>query len=76
MSDFEHRLVRVRSPIVEAGLQAHLGRQLRRIYDRALSEPVPDRFAALIEALGDRRPGRVQPRTKTGFFSRLGDDAR
>jgi hypothetical protein len=42
---------------LEAGLQAHLGRQLRKIYDQALAEPIPDRFKALIDALDDPETG-------------------
>ncbi|MEJ1157504.1 NepR family anti-sigma factor [Prosthecomicrobium sp. N25] len=43
---------------LEANLQAHLGRQLRKIYDETLSEPIPDRFKALIDALDD---GNLDP---------------
>jgi len=36
---------------LEPDVQAHLGRQLRAVYDEMASEPVPDRFIQLLEAL-------------------------
>jgi hypothetical protein len=47
-----------RPPVTEAGLerdvQAHLGRQLRALYDEVASQPVPDRFLKLLEQLEQR----------------------
>ncbi len=32
-------------------LQAHIGRQLRAVYDEIVQEPVPDRFLQLLDEL-------------------------
>jgi hypothetical protein len=44
--------------MMEADLQAHIGRQLRQVYEEVVSEAVPDRFLKLLEELergrGDR----------------------
>lgn len=37
--------------ILEADLQAHIGRQLRAVYDEVVNEAVPDRFLRLLEDL-------------------------
>jgi hypothetical protein len=37
--------------IFEADLQAHIGRQLRAVYDEVVNEAVPDRFLRLLEEL-------------------------
>jgi Anti-sigma factor NepR len=37
--------------ILEADLQAHIGRQLRAVYDEVVNEGVPDRFVRLLEEL-------------------------
>jgi hypothetical protein len=37
--------------IFEADLQAHIGRQLRAVYDEVVNEAVPDRFLQLLEEL-------------------------
>ena len=37
--------------ILEADLQAHIGRQLRAVYDEVVNEAVPDRFLRLLEEL-------------------------
>jgi hypothetical protein len=42
-------------PTVQPQIQDHIGRQLRAIYEDLLSQPVPDRFAELLEKL-DRKP--------------------
>lgn len=69
------------APHLEAGLQSQLGVQLRRIYDEVLSEPIPDRFTALIEALddpasdganSDKAPRGPAPSARSAF----GGDAR
>jgi len=39
---------------LESGIQAHIGRQLRNIYDEVANEPVPDRFVKLLAALEAR----------------------
>jgi hypothetical protein len=40
-----------RGAILGGDLQAHIGRQLRAVYDEVASEAVPDRFLKLIEEL-------------------------
>lgn len=42
-------------------VQAHLGEQLRRYYASIVSEPVPDRFASLLDELEQRERGVTQP---------------
>jgi hypothetical protein len=39
-------------------VQAHLGRQLRAVFDDMARQPVPDRFAALLDAL-ERKTGEA-----------------
>ncbi|MDR3494986.1 MAG: NepR family anti-sigma factor [Ancalomicrobiaceae bacterium] len=55
-------------PMVEPKFQAHIGRQLRQLYDRMVSEPVPDRFKALLDQLesGEQRPGTADAVASTG----------
>jgi hypothetical protein len=43
--------------ILDPELQAHIGRQLRTVYDGVLNEPVPDRFLKLLEALEREQAG-------------------
>lgn len=56
---------------MQADMQSHLGRQLRAVYDEMASQPVPDRFIALLDALerqqppGAPAPGAM-PRAKPG----------
>ncbi len=38
-------------------LQAHIGRQLRSMYDEVLKEPVPDRLRELLRQLEQKPPG-------------------
>ena len=38
-------------------LQAHIGRQLRSLYDEVLKEPVPDHLRALLAELEKKTPG-------------------
>lgn len=38
-------------PSLGADLQAHIGRQLRQVYDDVVGEAVPDRFLRLLEEL-------------------------
>lgn len=37
--------------MLEADLQAHIGRQLRAVYDEVVNEGVPERFLRLLEEL-------------------------
>jgi hypothetical protein len=37
--------------ILEADLQAHIGRQLRAVYEEVVNEGVPERFRRLLEEL-------------------------
>lgn len=37
--------------ILEADLQAHIGRQLRAVYEEVVNEAVPDRFLRLLDEL-------------------------
>jgi hypothetical protein len=37
--------------ILEVDLQAHIGRQLRAVYDEVVNEAVPDRFLQLLDEL-------------------------
>jgi hypothetical protein len=39
-------------------LQAHIGRQLRSMYDEVLKEPVPDRLSDLLAQLEQKSSGR------------------
>jgi hypothetical protein len=39
-------------------LQAHIGRQLRSLYDEVLKEPVPDRLRDLLQQLERKPPDR------------------
>ena len=43
--------------ILEADLQAHIGRQLRAVYDEVVNEAVPDRFRQLLDALERKKSG-------------------
>ena len=44
--------------ILSGDLQAHIGRQLRAVYDEVASEEVPDRFLKLLEELERKETGR------------------
>jgi len=41
---------------LDKDLQAHLGRQLRRLFNKTAAEPVPDRFIDLLERLDQEAP--------------------
>jgi hypothetical protein len=41
---------------LDKNLQAHLGRQLRRLFNETAAEPVPDRFVDLLERLDNQSP--------------------
>lgn len=40
-----------RSPALDERLQAHIGRQLKSMYDEYLNEPVPDHLIELLDKL-------------------------
>jgi hypothetical protein len=40
---------------IDAEVQAHIGRQLRAVYDDVANEPVPDRFLRLLRELDKKR---------------------
>jgi hypothetical protein len=42
-------------------LQAHLGQQLRRLFNETAAQPIPDRFAALLERLDRAAPAPPLP---------------
>ncbi len=44
---------------LEADLQAHIGRQLRAVYDEVVDEGVPERFLRLLEELERKTPEGV-----------------
>ena len=44
--------------ILGGDLQAHIGRQLRAVYDEVASEAVPDRFLKLLEELERKEAGK------------------
>jgi Anti-sigma factor NepR len=46
----KNRVIRVR--------QRAIGRELRRIYDNVVKEPVPDDFAALLQKMDEREEDR------------------
>lgn len=52
---------------VEAGLesdvQAHLGRQLRALYDEVAGQPVPDRFRKLLDQL-EQMEAKAKPHSE------------
>ncbi len=45
-------------PTLEPVLQAHIGKQLRRMYDAMIREPVPDRFKVLLDRLEEGKSAR------------------
>lgn len=81
MKDIRVRSTPTGAPHLEAGLQTQLGAQLRRIYDEVLSEPIPDRFRALIDALDNKAGDGADSDTSTRgpsptARSEFGGDAR
>jgi hypothetical protein len=44
--------------VMEPDLQAHIGRQLRQVYEEVVNEAVPDRFLKLLEDLERGRGGQ------------------
>lgn len=60
-----------RKPSPQHQVSEQIGKELRAIYDGVLHEPIPDRFHALIERLGDEMastandvPGAFAPRSR------------
>ena len=43
---------------LEPELQAHIGRQLRAMYNEVVNEPVPDRLLQLLQDLDRKQAGR------------------
>jgi hypothetical protein len=49
-------------PTLEPLLQAHIGKQLRTMYDAMTREPVPERFKLLLDQLeAGETPGNAAP---------------
>jgi hypothetical protein len=44
--------------MLEGDLQAHIGRQLRAVYEEVVTEDVPDRFVKLLEELERKKADR------------------
>lgn len=55
-------------PTLEPVLQAHIGKQLRRMYDAMIREPVPERFKALLDRLeeGETLQEPMRDKAETG----------
>jgi hypothetical protein len=56
MSNHDTRPEADGAPPLEMGIQTHLGRSLRRVYDQTLTEPIPERFLSLMSALESIEP--------------------
>lgn len=39
-------------------IQAHIGRELRALFDEIADEPVPDRFLVLLQSFEARKPAK------------------
>ncbi len=51
------------APNLSPALQGHLGRQLRAVYSELVHEPMPDKFAKLLEELSasqTKKPAQKQ----------------
>ncbi len=48
----------VGAAVLGADLQAHIGRQLRAVYDEVVNEAVPERFLRLLEELERKQAPR------------------
>lgn len=46
---------------IDQPVQAHLGEQLKRYFSSIVSEPVPDRFANLLDELEKRERSSREP---------------
>ncbi len=55
-------------PTLEPDLQAHIGKQLRRMYDAMTREPVPERFKLLLDRLeeGESLQDSIHDKAETG----------
>jgi hypothetical protein len=51
-------------PTLEPLLQAHIGKQLRQMYDSMTREPVPEKFKRLLDRLEAGEAARDSPRDK------------
>jgi hypothetical protein len=49
-------------PNLDRFVQHHIGRQLRSLYDGLVDQPVPDRFAELIDRLDEDESSREETR--------------
>ncbi len=45
-------------PVLEPDLQAHIGRQLRAVFDEVVNEQVPERFLKLLAELERKQGGK------------------
>ena len=50
-------------PPLDGDLQAHLGTQLRRLFNETAAQPIPDRFADLLERLDRAAPAPPRPQS-------------
>jgi hypothetical protein len=46
----------IASAPLDGDLQAHLGKQLRRLFNETAAQPIPDRFVDLLDRLDSERP--------------------
>lgn len=56
-ADFPSQAPRKPSTKTADGKQDWIGAHLRKVYDEALSEPVPDRFLALLKQIDQKERG-------------------
>jgi hypothetical protein len=56
-ADFPGKSPRKSPPKSEDGKQDWIGAHLRKVYDEALSEPVPDRFMDLLKQIDRKERG-------------------
>lgn len=48
-------------PTLDRGVQAQIGDKLRAMYGELVEQPVPDRLAAILAQMGDKRRGGTNP---------------
>ena len=58
---------RTRGPF-DPGVQAHIGRQLKAMFDEVVHEPMPDHLVRLLDAL--QAPGEPLPEARTAIAGR------
>ena len=58
--DREDNVRRGSGPALSRSLQGHLGRQLRAVYTELIHEPMPDKFAKLLEELATSKPQKAE----------------